>query len=55
VRSVCAVPRQGAVRNGVSKTDAKTRANTIVSGTARASETTKAGTPGGTRPATIFS
>ncbi len=42
-------------RNGVSKTDAKTRANTIVSGTTRASETTKAGTPWRTRPATIFS
>ena len=42
-------------RNGISKTDAKTRANTIVSGTTRASETTKAGTPGRTRPATIFS
>ena len=42
-------------RNGVSKTDAKARANTIVSGTTRASETTKAGTPWRTRPATIFS
>ena len=42
-------------RNGVSKTDAKTRANTIVSGTTRASETTKAGTPWRTRPATILS
>jgi GTPase SAR1 family protein len=42
-------------RNGVSKTDAKTRANAIVSGTASASVTTKAGTPCGTRPATSFS
>jgi hypothetical protein len=42
-------------RNGVSKTDAKTRANAIVSGTPRASETRKAGTPCGTRPTTSFS
>ena len=42
-------------RNGASKTDAKTRAKTIVSGSTRASETTKAGTPWGTRPATSFS
>ena len=34
-------------RNGVSNTDAKTRANTIVSGSTRASETRKAGTPCG--------
>ena len=42
-------------RNGDSKTDAKPRANTIVSGSTRASVTTKAGTPWLTRPATIFS
>ena len=49
------VDRLRLCRNGVSKTDAKTRANTIVSGSTRASETTKAGTPWRTRPATIFS
>ncbi len=42
-------------RNGVSKTAAKPRANPIVSGSTRASETRKAGTPSGTRPATIRS
>src|SRR3954469_13264406 len=42
-------------RKGVSKAAAKTRANEIVSGTTRRRETRKAGTPRGTRPATIFS
>ena len=42
-------------RNGVSKTAAKPHANTIVSGSTRASETRKNGTPSGTRPATIRS
>ena len=42
-------------RNGISKTDAKARANTIVNGRTRAIMTRKAGTPWRTRPATIFS
>jgi hypothetical protein len=41
--------------NGLSNTDANSRANPIVSGSVIASETRNAGTPGLTRPATIFS
>ena len=42
-------------RNGRSNTAAKRCANRIVSGNARASEAMNAGTPSGSRPATISS